>query len=293
MMPKKTTKGKSQCDLCCEPIVDEKEDALQCEGSCQLWMHRYCAGVTQSHFKVLASGSNPFVCLHCLQETHLAAVVQLQDEIAVLKAEVTELRANSIENCAASSNDPASSNDHDHGQELREIRENVKVLAERVATLQRISEESDGVAVTMKPKSFAEAVGGGDKGGHEVKGGAGSSRSQWNITERSGDRGGHGGGHGGGRGGGGGGGCGSGGGGRGGGRGGGGGGGGGGGHGGGWGGSGGAYGDARSKHSDGSHRMDPNSRNESGMGRRKSALSTLKGARKVWGTLRSTSSVAV
>ena len=39
--------------------------------------------------------------------------------------------------------------------------------------------------------------------------------------------------------------------------------------------------------------MDLNPRNESGMGRRKSALSTLKGARKVWGTLRSTSTVAV
>ena len=98
MMPKKATKGKTQCDLCCEPIVDGKEDALQCERSCQLWMHRYCAGVTQS--QVLASGSNPFVCLHCLQETHSAVVVQLQDEIAALKAEVTELRANSIENCA-------------------------------------------------------------------------------------------------------------------------------------------------------------------------------------------------
>ena len=65
------------------------------------------------------------------------------------------------------------------------------------------------------------------------------------------------------------------------------------GRGGGRGGSGGAYGDARSKHSDGSCHMDLNPRNESGMGRQKSALSTLKGARTVWGTLRSTSTVAV
>ena len=163
MMPRKVTKGKMQCDLCCEPIVDGKEDAL-CEGNCQLWMHCYCAGVTQSHFKVLASGSNPFVCLHCLQETHSAVVVQLQDEITALKAEVTELCANSIENCASSSND--------HGQELIEIRENVKALVERVAALQKASEESNGTAVTVKPKSFAEAIEMGVKDGHEVQGGA-------------------------------------------------------------------------------------------------------------------------
>ena len=30
-------------------IVEDKEDALQCEGTCQLWFHRYCAGEAFAH----------------------------------------------------------------------------------------------------------------------------------------------------------------------------------------------------------------------------------------------------
>jgi len=59
------------------------------------------------------------------------------------------------------------------------------------------------------------------------------------------------------------------------------------------GGNGGACGGAHSRHCDESRRMDLDPINETGIGRQKSALSTLKGTRKVWGTLRSTSSVAV
>ena len=112
---------------------------------------------------------------------------------------ITELCANSPKYYAPSSND--------HGQELIEIRENVKALVERVAALQKVSEESDGAAVIYhEAKEFAETVGRGDKGGHEVQGGAGGSRYWWNTTGRSGDCDGcgggcgHGGGGGGGRG---------------------------------------------------------------------------------------------
>ena len=44
MPPKK--KAASSCDLCCRPIVDSKEDRIQCEGRCRLTFHRYCAGVS-------------------------------------------------------------------------------------------------------------------------------------------------------------------------------------------------------------------------------------------------------
>ena len=95
MPPKRTAKtaDATKCDLCAAAIIDGKEDALQCEGTCQKWFHRYCAGISLSHFQELASSAKPFVCLSCSQNVHQAVVCQLQAEISALKAEVRELRA--------------------------------------------------------------------------------------------------------------------------------------------------------------------------------------------------------
>ena len=49
------------CDVCCTPIVDGRDDALQCEGVCQKWLHRLCAGVSKSHHNALSNSSQ------CLQ----------------------------------------------------------------------------------------------------------------------------------------------------------------------------------------------------------------------------------
>ncbi len=103
MPPKKTTtatpkrgagKGtKTKCDLCLAVIAEDKEDALQCEGTCQLWFHRYCAGVSQCHFKSLVSDDSHYMCLHCSQNCHHDTVSELQSEVAALRTEVAELRA--------------------------------------------------------------------------------------------------------------------------------------------------------------------------------------------------------
>ena len=52
--------SRAKCDLCLANIV--KDEALQCEGACQRWFHRYCAGVSQIHFKTLTTSDSPFVC---------------------------------------------------------------------------------------------------------------------------------------------------------------------------------------------------------------------------------------
>ena len=97
MPPKKSAKSTTvpptKCDLCASAIVDGKDEALQCEGTCQKWFHRYCVGVSLSHFTRLANCAQPFVCASCSQEVQQAVVCQLQAEIAALKAEVRELRA--------------------------------------------------------------------------------------------------------------------------------------------------------------------------------------------------------
>ena len=89
------------CDLCCKHIVEGREEALQCEGGCGLWFHRYCAGVSTSYFQELANSPAPFVCFSCYQRLQKAITSQLQDEVSRLKAEIGSLRdkLNEMSNC--------------------------------------------------------------------------------------------------------------------------------------------------------------------------------------------------
>ena len=86
-------RAKVVCHLCRAAIIDGKEDALQCEGSCGSWYHCYCTGVSLTYFQELSNSSTPFVCLHCSQKAHETTVVHLQSEEDLLRAEVAELRA--------------------------------------------------------------------------------------------------------------------------------------------------------------------------------------------------------
>ena len=90
-MPPKKSKP-TDCDLCLKRIIEGKEEALQCEGNCGLWFHRYCAGVSVSHFKKLSNSPEPFIiCYACHQQLQLVVTKQLQDEVAQLKGEVLKL----------------------------------------------------------------------------------------------------------------------------------------------------------------------------------------------------------
>ena len=68
----KTTSNAELCAVCCQKIVDGKEDALFCEGSCKQWCHRYCVGVPLRHFVSLATSSSPFICPTCSQSVYMS-----------------------------------------------------------------------------------------------------------------------------------------------------------------------------------------------------------------------------
>lgn len=102
-MPKQTSKSKTtskepkpECDLCCEDIT---QDALECE-VCLLHMHRYCAGLSRSHYQELLSKSTPFICTVCTQRSQKALIQQLQDEVSALRCELDKLRAASSNSAA-------------------------------------------------------------------------------------------------------------------------------------------------------------------------------------------------
>ena len=93
---RQSKRDKIVCGLCLSPVVEGKEDLLQCAGSCKLWFHRCCAGVYHSFYKAHLStechDTSPFTCLHCSEEACRAVVAQLQAELAALMDQVTALK---------------------------------------------------------------------------------------------------------------------------------------------------------------------------------------------------------
>ena len=65
VMPKQTNAQKSTnariCDLCDGPFK-ATEQVLHCEGSCDKFFHRYCAGISKGYYQDLLTSSTPFVC---------------------------------------------------------------------------------------------------------------------------------------------------------------------------------------------------------------------------------------
>ena len=82
------TRNNGNCDLCCTKISDGKEEAVQCEGVCGLWFHRYCAGISATHFQTLSTTNAPFVCSTCYQHDQHVLTAQLQSEVVTIKAEI-------------------------------------------------------------------------------------------------------------------------------------------------------------------------------------------------------------
>ena len=83
--------GLSECVICCRYIVDGKEDALFCEGKCNGWFHRYCAGVPLSYFKHLSSSPTPFYCIICSHLNHDRVSAELKETVESMKTTIANL----------------------------------------------------------------------------------------------------------------------------------------------------------------------------------------------------------
>ncbi len=59
--------------LICEKVIKEPEgkskghDSIFCDGTCQGWLHRTCAGIPKLIFQDISSSQDPFLC-QCLQK---------------------------------------------------------------------------------------------------------------------------------------------------------------------------------------------------------------------------------
>jgi len=63
--------SETDCLICLEPSLEADdhcvgEDAVFCEGQCQGWLHRKCAGVTRPAFEKLGESEDVFLCTYCM-----------------------------------------------------------------------------------------------------------------------------------------------------------------------------------------------------------------------------------
>ena len=78
-----------KCPVCLDIIIDAKDgqkgqESVFCEGVCNGWIHRRCAGLSSAAFAVISSDSHPFYCPNCRLDRQ-------SQEIADLKATIQQL----------------------------------------------------------------------------------------------------------------------------------------------------------------------------------------------------------
>lgn len=84
----------SNC-LVCEKVIKDPtttakgQDSVFCEGICQGWIHRHCAGLSRPLFTAIVKSDNPFLCLYCSS----AKINELMKTINDLENEVQSLKS--------------------------------------------------------------------------------------------------------------------------------------------------------------------------------------------------------
>ena len=95
----KKAKRNTTCPICDEAIKEptkhrKGDDSIYCEGYCDAWIHRRCAGLSGPNFTVLseAGEDQTFFCLYCELQAHKAEIENLMSTITELQTSLFELK---------------------------------------------------------------------------------------------------------------------------------------------------------------------------------------------------------
>ena len=85
------------CPICCKAILDatktrEGQEALECEETCQKWIHHWCAGVHRRDYSTLSNSSYSWTCPLCRLKEYGQLIKSLVNTVETLKAEVASLK---------------------------------------------------------------------------------------------------------------------------------------------------------------------------------------------------------
>ena len=93
----------------CEEVINEPndpdgDDSIFCNGVCNGWIHRRCAGLSTARFKEIAKADDPFFCPNCHAEvqrkeieTLKSVLTNLQSELGALKIALNQKTSNVIQ----------------------------------------------------------------------------------------------------------------------------------------------------------------------------------------------------
>ena len=93
-------------DPCCVCLqkFNAKDEILFCAGRCQMYLHRYCASVSEQAYKEFsAEDAELFLCYCCFRSRKEAQIESLQNIVETLKAEIQSLKAASSSDAASNS----------------------------------------------------------------------------------------------------------------------------------------------------------------------------------------------
>ena len=141
----------SCCTICGDAIEEASEksvgeDAVFCDGQCQAWIHRRCAGLSTSRFSVVRGSKEPFFCPHCRLETNEKEIHSLKCCLTTLSSEITDMQkqlstmslaaTKTTCNSSTSSNPPNSELRKEFTRiqkETSELKDSVKSLSDELA----------------------------------------------------------------------------------------------------------------------------------------------------------------
>lgn len=86
------------CAICLKLIIDRSdvsdgEDSVFCEGACQRWLHRSCAGLPDPAFDLIHNSDEKFYCFPCSMASHALDVKELRSVVASLSKDLADLRS--------------------------------------------------------------------------------------------------------------------------------------------------------------------------------------------------------
>ena len=91
-----SAEGEGEVCIVCDRIIlepsdsTEGEDAVFCEGNCQGWLHRTCAGLSRPAFDNL-NESTPYLCSFCTFTLQYKEICDLKETVKTLTDKIAEL----------------------------------------------------------------------------------------------------------------------------------------------------------------------------------------------------------
>ena len=92
-----TVRAKSDtiCPLCNDIIIEASakngQESIQCDGSCNAWLHRWYAGLTKQAFKVASESNEKFCCSACRLLDAESEIKSLKKRVETLETQLSSL----------------------------------------------------------------------------------------------------------------------------------------------------------------------------------------------------------